>query len=301
MKISVVIPAYNAAPWIGRAIQSVLDQTVRVAEIIVVDDESRDNTGAVVTGFADRVRYICQSNGGPAKARNTGVCSSSGDWLAFLDADDWWGPTKIERQIAALQANPNAILAYTSLNLVKDSGQSEVREAPPAEKLWPALRYSNPISPSSVLLKRSAFDVIGGFDERHRGTEDWEAWVRLHWVGEFVGLIEPLTNYRVAPGSLSSDATHMFKDFLPMVERTLVQDLRGVRRWAWKRRILASQAYSAALIAREAANTRQEKEFLVHSLTLWPLPSWQGRRFLALVVLARRILRAQQPAVAGSR
>ena len=98
MKISVVIPAYNAAAWIRRAVNSVLSQTRPADEIIVVDDGSTDGTGDIVRMYDGRVRLLQQANAGAAAARNTGILAATGDWIAFLDADDEWLPQKLQRQ-----------------------------------------------------------------------------------------------------------------------------------------------------------------------------------------------------------
>src|SRR5665213_1535655 len=102
MTVSVVIPAYNAELFIARAIDSVLSQTTPVSEIIVIDDGSTDSTLDLVRGYGDKVRLIAQSNGGPARARNVGVAISSGKYVAFLDADDWWDPDKTKQQLDSL-------------------------------------------------------------------------------------------------------------------------------------------------------------------------------------------------------
>jgi glycosyltransferase involved in cell wall biosynthesis len=288
MKISAIIPAYNAAPWLARAIHSVLQQTIAVDEIIVCDDGSTDNTAKVCAQFRGCVRYIRQTNGGPAKARNTAIHDASGDWLALLDADDWWLPRRLEMQLQALDERPDAVLAYGSIKLVEDSGATEVRIAPSPDELWPMLRYRNPIAPSAVLVKRDALEQIGGFNPRHRGTEDWEAWVRLHRMGPFARVAQPLACYRVAPSSLSSNADHMFHDFQPMLEETLVADLKGISRSLWRRRILSYQAYTAAKTARGAGDRTTAAKYLRISLAKWPSPFWQPRRLLTLAATMKQ-------------
>lgn len=294
MKISVVIPAYNAAPWIGRAIQSVVDQTFRLVEIIVVDDGSNDSTADVVATFNGKVKYIRQSNAGPAKARNTGIAAASGDWLAFLDADDWWMPNKVEEQHRKLRESPDAILVYTSLRMIAEDGTVYIKQSTPADDLWPRLRYSNPIAPSSVLVAARSMRQVGGFNERHKGTADWEAWVRLRRVGKFVNVTEPVTCYRLVPESLGSNAEHMFHDFCQMLDSTLVGDLSGMARLIWKRRILAFQAYSAAMTARSANQSAQEIAYLLRSFREWPSPLWHLKRYAALAfTLKRRLFRSR--------
>ena len=104
-KVSVIIPNYNYARFIGEAIESVLAQTYQPLEIIVVDDASTDDSIKVIESFGDKVKLIRQENGGVGKARNTGARNAGGDFLAFLDADDIWLPEKIEKQIKLFQSN----------------------------------------------------------------------------------------------------------------------------------------------------------------------------------------------------
>jgi glycosyltransferase involved in cell wall biosynthesis len=301
MKISVVIPAYNAAPWIGRAIQSVVDQTFPVSEIIVVDDGSNDSTADVVATFNGKVKYVRQTNNGPSKARNTGMAASSGEWLAFLDADDWWMPNKLHVQYDALKQRPDAILVYTSLLMVKDTGEVMIRQSAPANQLWPLLRYRNPIAPSSVLVKRSVMQQIGGFNEKHKVAEDWEAWVRMRRIGKFVNVEQPVTCSRVVPTSLSSNGARMFRGCRQMLDSTLVGDLSGMARLIWKRRILAYQAYSAAMTARSANQHTREIGYLLQSLKKWPSPFWYPKRYVALGFSVKRHSRNMRSRILSGR
>lgn len=113
--VSVVIPAFNAESFLGEALDSVLGQTARPTEVIVVDDGSTDGTRALVRRYSDAVRLVTQDNGGAARARNVGARQATGEWLAFLDADDVWLPEKLEKQLRLR----NAALIYTATTLVK--------------------------------------------------------------------------------------------------------------------------------------------------------------------------------------
>src|SRR5689334_14706815 len=106
INVSVVIPSFNYGRFIGEAIQSVLNQTIPVEEIIVVDDDSTDDTAIIISSFGKCVRYIKQMNAGVCAARNRGVAESSGEYIAFLDADDTWEPTKLEKQIELFSRDP---------------------------------------------------------------------------------------------------------------------------------------------------------------------------------------------------
>ena len=128
MKISVVIPAYNAEQHIGRAIDSVLAQTRPADEIIVIDDGSTDATAEVIRSFGDRVTLIQQKNAGVSVARNTGIEAATGDWIAFLDADDEWLPEKLKRQAEHLSRNPD--LRWTTGNYYRCHCDQQHRHIP---------------------------------------------------------------------------------------------------------------------------------------------------------------------------
>lgn len=172
--VSVIIPAYNAGDRVARAITSALDQTLPVLEIIVVDDGSSDDTVAVASSFGHPVRVISKPNGGPASARNLAASVARGDWLAMLDADDWWFPRKNEIQLAHMAG--------------EDIGLSHCRldhraERPPDELTFKDLWERNWISNSSVLLRRTIFEQVGGFVEVRRLVEDYNLWLRVSAAG----------------------------------------------------------------------------------------------------------------------
>jgi glycosyltransferase involved in cell wall biosynthesis len=146
MKISVVIPAYNAAAFLPRSIASVRAQTLQPVEVIVVDDGSTDDTTAVAAGLG--VRVITRTNSGPSAARNTGIQMASGDWIALLDADDRWSPEKLERQ--AKCASAETILIYTGIRVFDDHRIQGFRPAVDAASAVKMLRYTNPIPNSGA-------------------------------------------------------------------------------------------------------------------------------------------------------
>jgi glycosyltransferase involved in cell wall biosynthesis len=193
--VSVIIPAYNAAEFVGRAIESALRQTVPALEILVIDDGSKDVTAERVAQYPAPVRLLRQANGGPASARNHGAREARGEWLAFLDADDAWFPHKLEVQQTYL-ADPEVALVHAR----------EPSEYAPADATFEALWRRNFLLTSSVLLRRAAFEEAGGFDEDRAliGVEDYNLWLRLAARGHrIVGHPELLHDYTPAPGHLS--------------------------------------------------------------------------------------------------
>lgn len=288
MSVSVVIPAYNAQNFIRKALVSVLEQTVEVDEIIVVDDGSSDETSQIVAAYAPRVRLLQQQNQGPSRARNFGVESATSEWVAFLDADDAWVPQKIEKQLNALQAHPESVLCYTGLRNLLPDGLEAIRDAFPVSKLRDQLRLENPgITPSSVVVRRSTYFSCGGFTSNFKGSEDWDLWSRLIDSGPFCNVNEPLTLYQVSNTGLSSNAEHMFREAKSLLDLRLLLGLKGMRRALWRQRILSYQSYKAALTARASQQTALEVGFILKSFLYWPSPFWNPDRLKFLAVATR--------------
>jgi hypothetical protein len=281
IRISVVIPAYNAERFLPRCLKSVFAQTLKPEEVIVVDDGSTDNTAAVAAELGARV--LSQTNSGVAATRNLGIQNASGDWIALLDADDLWTPKKLERQVALIRTE--TVLVYTGVRIFDDQDiRSEQLAVDPAAARK-MLRYCNPITLSSVILRREAFVKIGGFRNSLDACEDWGLWFRLLLLGQFEAVPDPLTDYYVYTGSLSTNPEKMLQAAKTIIDATLTADLRGFQRWAWKRRILAVQLLSAGLIARDN-RLKGELRYMFQSLCAWPSPFWQPRRFAAFAVSA---------------
>src|SRR5271154_6881945 len=180
-RVSVIIPVYNGASTVARAIESVIAQTFTDFEIIAIDNGSRDRSLEVLDQYSGRVKILKETKRGPSAARNTGVRASSGEYLAFLDADDWWRPTMLERTVQVLDGDPDCALVYTDLALADSTGNEQMASLageshPPTvnemlERLWPIL-------PTGVLMRRSAFDLAGGFEEELIAFEDVYLWLR---------------------------------------------------------------------------------------------------------------------------
>ena len=172
--ISVMIGAYDAEPYLAEAVESVFAQTYAPTELIVVDDGSTDGTARVAQGFGSRLTYVHQENAGNGAARNRALQEASGELFAFLDADDRFTPTKLERQWAALAADPSAdmvfghVLEFVSPELTPEE-RAGVRRPAPAPAPWTA--------PNLMLIRRESFLRVGPFDETLRVgvTVDWYA------------------------------------------------------------------------------------------------------------------------------
>ncbi|MBN2289594.1 MAG: glycosyltransferase family 2 protein [Candidatus Glassbacteria bacterium] len=180
-EVSVIIPAYNRAAMLGDAVNSVLGQTFGDFELIVVDDGSTDDTPRLLGGLAGRVTALRTHRQGVAAARNHGAAAATGRYLAFLDSDDLWLPEKLKCQVAAHRAHPDLRISHTDEVWVRRQRRvNPMRKH--AKRGGRIFRYSLPmcrISPSSVVLERSLFEEVGGFDRHFCVCEDYELWLRI--------------------------------------------------------------------------------------------------------------------------
>jgi glycosyltransferase involved in cell wall biosynthesis len=207
--VAVIMPAYDAAAFIGEAIDSVLAQTFVDWELVVVDDGSTDGTSGVVAAYDDpRIRLlVIEHSGLPSVARNRGLASSESRYVAFLDADDLWRPHKLARQLAMFDSRPEVGLVHTDFEQLRD-GALEPFPAPPgltaSGPQFERLAVGNYIANSSVLFRRELLEQHGVFDEdpRLRGTEDFELWLRLSPHTPFGYVDEPLLVYRLHASNL---------------------------------------------------------------------------------------------------
>lgn len=199
--VSAVIPAYNCERFIAETIRSVLGQTYRDVECIVVDDGSTDGTARVVEAFGDRVRLVRQANAGPSRARNTGVAAARGEYVAFLDSDDAWLPEKLERQVPLLQSRPELGLVYTGIYFADETLTPTSVMLPPDGRraLRNTLLLELPVIPLSMtgVMPTRAFHEVGGFDEQLSNASDWDFTCRVAAAFPVEGVQEPLALYRL--------------------------------------------------------------------------------------------------------
>jgi glycosyltransferase involved in cell wall biosynthesis len=171
--ISVIIPAFNAERYLAAAIDSVFDQTLQPDELIVVNDGSTDRTAAVLIGYGDRINVIAQPNGGIAVANNRGVAAASGSFLCFLDADDLWVANKLEKQMEWMTKHPETEAVFGH---VRQFVSEDLNENDRSRFLWPSDPQAG-VMKITMLIRRSAFDRVGTFDESLRNADfvDWYA------------------------------------------------------------------------------------------------------------------------------
>lgn len=260
--VSVVIPTYNRAALVRRAIESALDQSYGDLEVIVVDDGSSDDTRRVVADYGDRVHYFYQENGGVSAARNTALRHARGEFVAFLDSDDEWKSWRIESQVTALSRFPEAGLVWTDMTAVDSTGKviderhlrvmyaahgrvnidehlrhvatlGALSRHVPAElnsaavrmgDLFSEILLGNLLHTSTVLVRRAWIERVGGFDPTFaRAGEDYELYVRLCSVGPVIFIDAPSTLYCVgAPDQLTRPAMHL---------EIARNNLRAIQKW----------------------------------------------------------------------
>lgn len=180
-RVSVVIPTYNRAWSLPEAVDSVLAQDYESFELIVVDDGSTDDTGAVLAAYEDRLRVIRRKNGGVSAARNTGVRAASGSLIAFLDSDDLWLPGKIAEQAAYLENHPRRMICQTEEIWIRNGVRVNParRHRKPSGDIFERSLERCLVSPSAVMLRRRLLDQVGLFDERLPACEDYDLWLRV--------------------------------------------------------------------------------------------------------------------------
>lgn len=206
-RYSVVMPLYNKAPYVRKAVESVAGQTFADWELIVVDDCSTDGSAAVAEQMTDpRIRVVrLEKNGGVSAARNHGVSLSKAPYVCFLDADDWWEPTFLEEMAGLTERYPNAGIYGTGYTIV-DEKRKKTRPSPigvdrnfKEGRIDYFVAYSRteamPLWTGAVCIPKSIFDKVGGFNPGLRMAEDFDLWVRIALTHDVVFLNKPLANY----------------------------------------------------------------------------------------------------------
>jgi glycosyltransferase involved in cell wall biosynthesis len=225
-RFSVVVPTHQAAAFIGDTLGGVLAQTFQDFEVVVVDNGSTDGTDEIVDGLGDdRIHYRWQEDSGlPANSRNVGISMATGEYVAFLDADDSWTLEKLERVEAALQADPGLDVICHDVEIVAPDGSVTGMRAYALEDGDPyaqLLYRGNFLTTSATTVRRSVLERHGGFSERSEWvtTEDYDLWLRIaRDGGHFAMLAETLGRYLVHPGGASANLVRHYDNTLAMLD-----------------------------------------------------------------------------------
>jgi glycosyltransferase involved in cell wall biosynthesis len=263
--ISVVIPTYNATATVLETIASVQAQTYQNIEILVINDGSTDDLlSCLAPTITDaRVQIHSYPNGGLPVARNRGIARSTGEYIAFIDADDLWTPDKLARQLQALEANPRAGLAYSWTYFMEADGQRYHTDRPiwfEGDVLKDLLLWNFLCHGSNPLVRRSVIEAVGEFDPSLPSAEDWDYWLRIAAQWEFALVPEPQIYYRQSAGAMSAKVEVMEQAQLEVLDR------------AFKRAPAALQTYRRQGKAKIYQYSAQL--YLIHGKT------WQTRQLV---------------------
>lgn len=220
--VTAVIPSFNYGHYVIDAVKSALVQTYRPMEVIVVDDGSTDDTRKRLEPWMDSIRYVFQENRGLSAARNTGIRFARGEWIALLDADDQWHPHKTELQLRATEQ-------YPDVGLIGSSPATSSTAALPCNPVVRMLGVrdfliSNPMGPSSALIKRDCFDCVGLFDETLRSVEDRDMWLRIATRWRCLHVDSPCWWYRHHAEQMSNNAQRMHDNYLRVLDKFFVDN-----------------------------------------------------------------------------
>jgi glycosyltransferase involved in cell wall biosynthesis len=227
-RVSVIVPAYNAAGYLPHAIDSVLAQTYQDWEIVIVDDGSTDHTRAVVDScrprLQDKLQYIHQPNRGLPAARNAGIRAARGEFIALLDADDVWLPQRLERSVPIMDADRGAGLVHARVVRIDArgsiTGQLKVEPKYLSGRIARHIytRRAHIVCPT-VMFRKSCLETAGWFDEAMQATEDRDLWFRIALRYKVAYINEVLAYYRLSPSSMTSNLDRLLKGQLYFVAK----------------------------------------------------------------------------------
>lgn len=214
--VSVILPTYNCANFLSESVGSILSQTYHSYEIIVIDDGSTDNTKEVLHPFMQRITYInLEQNKGLPAARNVGIRSAQGEYIAFIDADDLWLPEKLQTDIEYFEKYRDAGMVYSKHMNIDEKGRvlggTPKRRLPSGNIFIQLFSEQNFIIASSVIVRKEVFETTGLFDEQLFNCQDWDMWLRIAFYFKVAGINKPLVKYRHNPRSLSKNRNNVLK------------------------------------------------------------------------------------------
>jgi glycosyltransferase involved in cell wall biosynthesis len=271
--ISVIIPAYNVEQYVAETIESLKAQTFEDYEAIIVNDGSSDHTENAIKPFLDdpRLHYIYQQNAGAAEARNTALKVAKGKWIALLDADDIWLPTKLEEQIALTQSDPLANIVYSNVIIFYMDGrqiEAFIESDLPDGDITAALYARNCVWASSAFVRSEDLRKIGGFTNQ-KLVEDYDTWLKLAHHGiRAKKCIGPTVKYRVRPGSQVSASIPNLQILIETLKRALDREDRGHYRRILRSHIGRIQGELAYMLAAEESRL-ENKSIKRHLWKAW--------------------------------
>jgi glycosyltransferase involved in cell wall biosynthesis len=279
-KVSAIITTYNGESYIKSAINSVIKQTYKNIEIIVVDDGSKDDTYEKIKPYIKKIKYIYQKNSGISCARNTGIKSAEGDFIAFLDHDDLWLPEKIEEQVKYFLDNPQEVFVHSSIKYINHKGELIIPDS-----YWCELKINNSVEnikeilmhyamfPSTMMIKKRVFEEFGYFDPDFVNCQGYELCLRIAKKYRLGYLDEPLVLYRISDGSHSNDPIRFDYYRIKVVETFLSKHkniYKDIKRRDIKKRLF-NLYYSMGKTLEWKNEHKQAKIFYLKALKKQPL------------------------------
>jgi len=259
--VSVIIPTYNRWPMVCEAIESVLCQSCRDFELVVVDDGSGDGTEEKLRRYGSRVRLLSQPTRGVAAARNVGAKHSTGKYLAFLDSDDLWKPKKLEIQAAFMESHSEVEVCQTEEIWIRNGRRvnPKKRHRKPSGDIFRASLDLCLVSPSAVMMTRELFDRVGRFDESFPVCEDYELWLRIAARTPVFSIAEPLVIKRGGHADQLSRSTWGLDRFRVLALRKLLRSGLSCEKREWVMEVLRRKT---AILAQGARKRGREEEAL---------------------------------------
>lgn len=248
--VSVIMPAFNAGKTINESILSVINQTYKNWELIVVNDGSQDNTSEIVKKFKnENILLIEQTNKGVSNARNVGIHNSKGEYIAFLDADDLWVSSKLEKSLIEFDSS-SCDLIYSRIKIFKnninDASSFIYRELIVERDDYYRLLIYDYMPTLTVVVKKSVLEKIGYFDELLNGTEDWDLWIRITKEHKIKFIQEELAYYRNHESGLSKQSDKQLLEEFKVIKKhvlsniSLPKSVKNKLLWVWNKKKLSN-------------------------------------------------------------
>jgi glycosyltransferase involved in cell wall biosynthesis len=282
--VSAIVPTYNRAETVCRAIDSVINQTYSGIEIIVVDDSSTDNTREKIEKYNNEVRYIRhKKNKGAAAARNTGIKHSNGKYIAFIDSDDEWHKMKIEKQLSEFSNSPSDVgVVYTGF-YQQSADQREIGRIPRKKgDIFKDQLKKDWVSPTStVMIKSSCFENSEVFNTELAARQDYELWIRLSQEYQFSYVKEPLATIHIdREDRITGDVSSRINAHKQVIDQ-IEQDIHNLP-WYERRQAFSAQNYTMGRYLQNQNEKYKAAAHLARSITLNPF-NWKS--FLALCLV----------------
>ena len=295
LPVSIIIPCYNYARFLGAALDSVLAQTYPFMEVIVIDDGSPDNTGEVAACYGDRIRYIHQENQGLSASRNNGIQLASHDFIALLDADDEWEPTFLEALMEKMLSLPDSFGLVACLDYKIGADGEPIldrrRDSLTGEVTSRDLLLKNRFFPGAVVVRKELFAQVGGFDPALRSSEDRDMWIRLSSVCRLWIIPDKLIRVRKHGNNMSGHGARMRENKKKVLAKARREGVVGRYAYTFWLQVHSVVDYQTSWIFHGECKHWPALCGIIRSLLLWPLPMDHARLDVPILFRIRALPR----------